>query len=172
MLHQKYKQTPTLVKLKLEKIFGSVLQQSGSQELKKTILTGMLDGSMDLDKLMRDIRNFKYDIEFDTESNGILEKNMMLQGLQLGIQFGIQPDPESVLEALSPLLSASVRQRLLEGIKTKQQQVQEQMQNPAGQLQLEMDEEAKKKAKDGNLAVGKNLAPGIPNPLQNLTGMA
>ena len=173
MLHQKYRQTPTLIKLKLEKIFGSVLQQSGSQELKKTILTGMLDGSMDLDKLLRDIRNFKYDIEFDIESNGILEKNMMLQGLQMAIQFGLQPDPQSVLEALSPLLSHSVRERLLEGVKAKQQQVQEMMSNPAGQLQLEMDEEQKKKAKDGNTMVSKNnLAPGISNPLQNLTGLA
>lgn len=170
MLHQKFRKTPILIKLKLEKIFGSVLQQSGSEELKKTVLMSMLDGSLVLDKLLRDIRNFKYDIELTGESNSLLEKNIQLQELQLAANFGVQVDPETVIDIL-PTLSSSVKDRLREGIKLKQQQVKQMMSNPAGQLELEMEEERKRKSKDGNTMIGKSIMPGVSNPLQTPSGM-
>lgn len=170
MLYEQFKKTPNLVKLKLEKIFGSVLQQSGSEDLKKMVLEKMLNGSLDLSKLIRDIRNFKYDIEISGESDSLLERNIILQELQLAANFGVQVDPATIIDVL-PTLPSSVKDRLREGVRTKQEQIQALQETPEGQLELQAEEDRKRKLKDGNTMIGKSLAPGLSNPMQNLSGV-
>lgn len=161
MVYQKYRETPTLIRWKLDKIFGSVANdENSSRNIKQLLLSKMLNGGIDYDALMKGVRTFKYDVALDVNGSSMLEKQQILQALQLAAQFGVQPSPKTILNALP--LDNHIKQELERGVEEKEQQIQEKLASPEGQMQLQVEGNLQKKSKDGNMML--SSASEIANP--------
>lgn len=169
MLAQKYKETPTLIRWKLEKIFGSVIDKDDNRELKTLIMTKMISGGIDYEKLIKGIRTLKYDIELTESLTSLIENQQVLQALQVAATFGVEPDKETVIDVLP--LPPSKKRKLREGLQAREKQVEEMMQSPEGQMKLLAEQNLQGKAKSmGSQSNLLNLPPAL-NSIAGTTEM-
>lgn len=171
MLAQKFRETPTLIKWKLDKIFGSVISRDDNRELKTILLTKMVDGGIDYDALMRSIRTMKYDLMLDDNLNSLIENQQQLQALQLAAQFGVEPDKETVVDILP--LTASIKDKMRKGLQTREKEIEEMMSTPEGQMKLLAQMNQGNRAKNGqNQITGGNNMLNLPPAMNSVVGSA
>ena len=152
MLLEQYKRTPELIKLKLERIFGSVLRDNSQPEMQKLIMSKMVQGGVNLDDLILSIRNIKYDVTLSDDPSSLMEKLQLLQWLQVLPQYGVEVSGESIIDAVP--IPGRIKDTLRQGMQQKKEQIQQMLASPEGQMMLDREAGNKGKAKDGN-----NLLP-------------
>jgi len=166
MLWKQYQETPTLIKKKLEKIFGSVLYGE-DREAQKIVMESMLDGSVDLDELVRSIRFFKYDVEMDTDPQTLLERQQILQELQVAAGFGVRPSREEVIDIL-PSLPVRMKEKMKLGVRKEEERINQMLRTEEGQAQLALEQKQTGKSKDGNQLVPSPFGKDGPLAMANM----
>lgn len=157
MLLEQYKKTPDLIKFKLERIFGSALSKDSQSEDQKLVMQLMMNGGIELDRLVLSVRYAKYDMELTDEPNSMYEKMQINQELTRLMQSGLQVPPEVWID--TSLLPPMMKDRLKEGVAQQPARVEDMMATPAGQTQLAMESGSGGQAMDGNFLAAQQASP-------------
>jgi predicted nucleotidyltransferase len=149
MLYEQYRRFPNLIKKKMIRIFGSVIHDETMNETDKSSMMLKLMNGIDLDKYLESIRMMKYDLILDDDLQSLIERQQVIQEMQTLAAFGVQPDPETIIDQM-PTISAQSKGQLKKGIQKRMQQVEEMASSPQGQAMLLLEQQRMGKAKDGN----------------------
>lgn len=155
LLRRAYEQWPSLAKYKMERIVGATLMRQDDPEMRAFIMQRMLDGGIDWDAILSNLKTVKYDLQEDVNSENMLQRAQKIQELQLFGQNGGVIPPELLLEIFRSL-STREKDILRKGI----------MRTEEAKAQL-----TGMTADQANVA-GKVGAEGAPGAANNLPGLS